>query len=94
MKCPSKNQSSGRDGRLGAQVAAPPRAAARIEVGDLVEEEHLPRLDARRAHVRARALEAGAEAVGGAALGEARAPRAAENARLVQATAGGSSGAR
>ena len=72
----------GRDRRLGAQVAASPGAAARVEVRDLVEEQHAARGDLRRPHVRARRLEAAAEAVPGSPFGEGAQPVAAEGARL------------
>ena len=58
------------DGLRGAQDAAPPGAAARVELGDAVQEEHVARLDLGRAVVREEALVALAEAGVRVALAE------------------------
>ena len=55
---------------LGAQVAAAPRTAGEIEVGDGAPEAQLAIGNVRRADVRLGALEAGAEAGVGIAAGE------------------------
>ena len=47
------------------EIPSPPGAALGIELGDLVDEEHAPRLDLRRAGVGLGAIEGGAEAAPG-----------------------------
>ena len=58
------------DRRLAAHEAATPRTTPRVEVGDLVDEQLVARLDLRRAGVRLGPLEAGPEAIEGPSLAE------------------------
>ena len=60
LKCPLQNQESAGT-CAGAQVAAAPRAALRIEFGDLVEQPQLA-LGQRRCAMRGGTLEALTEA--------------------------------
>src|SRR5262249_60438356 len=55
---------------LRPQVTAPPRPAGRIDVCHRVEQQHLPILDPRRAHVRAGRCPALAEAIDRASFSE------------------------